>query len=162
MSTNRRRLTITNLHSSKVVDSDSSCSDDDQSSTSRSEIGDKCVPEASCNLHGKRNEKKVFFLKFSFKYNELLKFTLFVISTSFSIFCKIIFTQKSTITPRSVRASKRLEQRKSKDDEIYTKKQRGSLNIVSPPPSIPPPIAQISNYSLAEDSKFKDWRSFNK
>jgi len=45
---------------------------------------------------------------------------------------------------------------------MYTKKQRGSLNIVSPPPSIPPPIAQISNYSLAEDSKFKDWRSFNK
>ena len=45
---------------------------------------------------------------------------------------------------------------------MYTKKQRVSLNIVSPPPSIPPPIAQISNYSLAEDSKFKDWRYLNK
>ena len=79
-----------------------------------------------------------------------------------SIYSKIIFTQKSTITPRSERASKRLAQRKIEDDEMYTKKQRGSLNIVSPPPSIPPPIAQISNYSLAEDSKFKDWRYLNK
>ena len=59
LSARSRRWTTSNIKASKEADSDESYSDDDQSSTSGSEINDEYVLETSCNLAVNRNEKQV-------------------------------------------------------------------------------------------------------
>ena len=55
----KHRFASTKTTQSKQDDSDESYSENEKSSTSGSEISDKCVLESSCNLSGNRNEKQV-------------------------------------------------------------------------------------------------------